>query len=109
MRPRLAALLLVILLFGGGFLLLVALALTATVMVRDPTGEAVRAAMLCDHDEQVLYDLPGGVFAGFAGSLDCDGTVEIRCRDGSRDQSGYVTSGMSTRLRVGPGCRLADD
>ena len=75
----------------------------SAVWVRDPDGQVTRAAFVDDEAEQVLWDLPGGLFVGVPG---LEGSVEIVCRDGSRHRWGYVTGWMGGSYRVEPGCRL---
>jgi len=76
-----------------------------SVVVLDPSGQ-VSSAIITTHDyrhTQSLIPLPGGVFFAIPR---VEGTVEIRCKTGERNQSGYVTSPLQTRLRVEPDCRL---
>lgn len=69
-------------------------------VVQDETGEVVAAVITNDREEQTLLRLPGGLFFAVP---KMEGTIEIRCRDGSRQRWGYVTGHMHTRLRVEPG------
>jgi hypothetical protein len=100
-----ASLPIILFLFAAALLWLY-LSVAGTVVVRDPTGEVVRAFITDDHDEQGLHRLPGGVFVGVPG---LEGVAVIACRGGRARAHGYVTGGMHTRLEAGPGCRLADD
>ncbi len=102
-RTRLAVILAILMLFGG--ILFSLHFYMSAVVVRDPDGQVARAAFVNDHDEQVLWDLPGGLFVGIPG---IEGLVEITCRDGRRHRWGYVTGGMGGSFRVEPGCRLRD-
>ena len=73
-----------------------------TVIVRDKGGDVVAAHVVAHGRSQALWRLPGGLFVAIP---QMEGTVEIRCRDGSTQQQGYVTSHTNTWLVVdGPGC-----
>jgi len=74
--------------------------LFGSAIVHDDTGEVVSAVITNALQEQALLRLPGGIFFAVP---DMEGTIEIRCRDGSRQRWGYVTGSMQTRLRVEPG------
>lgn len=87
----------------------VALSLAGLVLVRDRTGQVVRATLVSGGggaSTQALLDLPGGYFVAIP---QIEGTVEIECLDGSRHQNGYVTGAMQTWLTVEPGCRLREE
>lgn len=102
-RTRLAAFLLLAALFAGiPTLMLYAM---SAVVVRDPDGQVTRAAFVNEQEEQLLWDLPGGLFVGIPG---LEGSVEIVCSDGRRHRWGYVTGWMDGSYRVEPGCRLRD-
>jgi hypothetical protein len=72
-------------------------------VVHDETGDVIAAVITNDREEQAMWRLPGGLFFAVPG---LEGTIEVRCRGGSRSQWGYVTRHMHTWLRVerGPGC-----
>lgn len=81
---------------------------SGSVIVHDRTGDVASAVLTNDHVERPLRRLPGGTFVGIP---DFDGVVEVRCRDGSKDRSGYVTGGLHTSVRVvgSAPCRLVED
>ena len=81
---------------------------SGTAIVRDDTGEAASAVITNDIVQRPLVRLPRGTFVGIP---EFDGVVEVRCRDGSRAQAGYVTGGLHTRVRVvgSRPCRLTED
>lgn len=79
-------------------------------VVVDETG-GVTSAVITNTDgvEQPLHQLWSGYFYAIP---KVEGTVEVRCRDGSRKQWGYVTGHMHTKLRVGgqtPCARVIED
>ncbi len=83
--------------------------LFGSAVVRDEGGEVVVAVITNDREEQALLRLPGGLFFAVP---KMEGTIELRCRDGSRRQWGYVTGHMHTWLRVEPGAgcgRIVED
>ncbi|HTU12793.1 MAG TPA: hypothetical protein VMG08_18025 [Allosphingosinicella sp.] len=70
-------------------------------IVIDRNGQVVAAAIVTSGGEvQALHRLPGGLFYAMPG---LEGTIELRCRDGSRRQWGYVTAYAHTWLSVEPG------
>jgi len=76
-----------------------------SVVVLDPSGQ-VSSAIITTRDyrhTQSLIPFPDGVFFAIP---QLEGTVEVRCKTGERNQGGYVTGSLHTRLRVEPGCRL---
>ena len=84
-------------------------AVFGSAVVHDEAGAVVAAVITNDREEQALLRLPGGLFFTVP---EMEGTIEIRCADGTRQRWGYVTGHMHTRLRVepGPGCgRLVED
>lgn len=71
-----------------------------SVVVHDETGDVARAVVTNDREVQSLYRLPGGYFFAIPAM---EGTVEVRCRNGSRTRSGYITGYTHLWLRaVGP-------
>jgi hypothetical protein len=74
------------------------LTFVGSAVVVDETGGVV-SAVITDHDgrEQPLSRLWDGYFYAIP---DLEGTIEIRCRDGSRKSWGYVTGNMHTKIRV---------
>lgn len=83
------------------------LTLSGSAIVHDETGEVASAVLRNDQWERTLHPLPGGTFFGIP---DFDGVIEVRCRDGSKAQAGYVTSGLHTSVRVigSTPCRLVE-
>ncbi len=76
----------------------------------DETG-GVESAVVTTSDgrEQPLYQVWSGVFYTLPR---LEGAIEVRCDNGTRSRSGYVTRHMHTRIRVtgGTGCaRLLDE
>ena len=84
--------------------------LAGSAVVIDET-QSVASAVVTNNagTEQRLYRLWGGYFYTIP---DVEGTIELRCRDGSRKQWGYVTGHMHTKLRVvgaTPCARVVED
>jgi hypothetical protein len=77
--------------------LLIYLALAGSAVVVDDTGDVVSAVITNDRHEQPLRRVWDGYFYGIP-SL--EGTIEVRCRSGSRNRWGYVTGNMHTKVRV---------
>lgn len=71
--------------------------LFGSAVVRDETGEVVSAVITDDHREQAMTRLPGGIFFAIP---DVEGTIEVRCRNGSSARAGYVHGSMHTSVRV---------
>ena len=67
-------------------------------VVVDETGGVESAAIVSSGSlEQPLHELWTGYFFAFP---QMDGTIEVRCRDGTRKTGGYVTTHMSTKVRI---------
>ena len=81
---------------------------SGSVIVHDRTGDVTSAVLTNDDSERSLRRLPGGTFFGIP---DFDGGVEVRCRNGSKAQGGYVTSGLHTSVTVvgSKPCRLVEN
>jgi hypothetical protein len=90
--------------FGG----LVYVGLSGSAIVYDDTGKVVSVVVTNDRWERPLLRLPGGIFFGIPRF---DGTIEVRCRNGSKTQIGYVTPGLHTSARaVGSApCRAVEE
>jgi len=91
-------------LFGGY------LWLAGSAVVIDETG-GVESTFVTTSDgrEQPLYRVWSGVFYTIPR---LEGTIEVRCANGSRARSGYVTRHWHTRIRVTgstPCARLLDE
>lgn len=90
---------------AGGYLWL-----AGSAVVIDETGGVERAFVTTsDGREQPLYQVWSGVFYTLPR---LEGTIEVRCANGSRARSGYVTRHMHTRIRVTgstPCTRLIDE
>lgn len=74
-------------------------------VVLDRSGQITSAAVTTgDGRTQPLHALPFGIFYTVP---QLEGTIEIRCRNGSQAQSGYVTRHIHTwlRLEAGQGCK----
>ena len=89
----------------GGYLWL-----AGSAVVIDETG-GVESTFVTTSDgrEQPLYRVWSGVFYTIPR---LEGTIEVRCANGSRARSGYVTRHWHTRIRVTgstPCARLLDD
>ena len=70
-------------------------------VVMDKNGQVVSVVVTnAGGTVQSLYRLPGGNFYAIPAM---EGVIEIRCRDGSKQQRGYVTGNLHTWLRVDPG------
>jgi hypothetical protein len=82
-----------IILLGSGYIWL-----GGSAVVVDET-DGVESAFIIGGNgtEQQLYELWSGYFYGIP---DGDGTIEVRCRDGSRKRGGYVSGFWHTKLRV---------
>lgn len=78
---------------AAGYLLI-----AGSAVVVDETG-GVASAVLTNGggSEQRLHRLWNGYFYAIPAM---EGTIEIRCRNGLRRQSGYVTGHMHTKIRV---------
>lgn len=91
-------------------LLYATLWVAGSAMVFDKGGHVISAVVTNDGGStQPLHHLPFGTFYAIP---QMEGTIEVRCDDGSRHQEGYVTGNMHTWIRVdpGPGCgRIAED
>lgn len=88
-------------LIGGSAVLLLAfgyLWIAGSAVVVDETG-GVESAFITTGDgrEQPLYRLWTGYFYAIP---QLEGTIEVRCRDGTRKSWGYVTGHMHTKIRV---------
>lgn len=88
-------------LLGGLAALLLALTyiwLAGSATVVDETG-GVESAFITTSDgrEQPLYRLWTGYFYAIPR---LEGTIEVRCRDGTRKSRGYVTGHLNTKIRV---------
>lgn len=89
----------------GGYLWL-----AGSAVVIDETG-GVESTFVTTSDgrEQPLYRVWSGVFYTIPR---LEGTIEVRCANGSRARSGYVTRHWHTRIRVTgrtPCARLLDE
>lgn len=82
--------------------------LAGSARVTDETGEVVTAAIVNGAGETRLWDLP---FGNFYAIPDREGVIEVRCRDGSRAQAGYVTGSLHTSVTVTSArpCTLRED
>jgi len=91
-----------------GVLSYACLGVSGSVIARDETGEAASAVLTNDRLERPLLHLSRSTFMGIPSF---DGTIEVRCQDGSKAQAGYVTGGLHTRVRVvgSSPCRLSED
>ena len=78
-------------------LLLIGFWIAGSVVVVDKTGEVASAVATTGSYEQPLWHLPGGFFVGIPR---LEGTIEVRCRDGTSRQMGYVTGHMHTWVKV---------
>lgn len=89
----------------GGYLWL-----AGSAVVIDETGD-VESAVVATSDgrEQPLYRVWSGIFYTIP---QLEGTIEVRCTNGSRARSGYVTRYWHARIRVtggAPCARLVDE
>ena len=83
-------------------LLSIALSLAGSAVVRDRSGQVASAVVTDGLRTQPLWRLPGGLFVAIPR---IEGTIEVRCRDGTSHQQGYVTGHMHTWVVVeGPEC-----
>ncbi|MEO5773923.1 MAG: hypothetical protein ABIQ32_07385 [Sphingomicrobium sp.] len=84
--------------------------LAGSAVVIDDTGEVASAVIKSSGTpNKRLHRLWRGYFYA---TPDNDGAIEVRCRDGSRKEWGYVTFGVHTRVRVigpTPCARVVDD
>ncbi len=84
---------LVILTLGLGYI-----RLAGSAVVLDETKSVVSAFITTsDGRQQQLHRLWSGYFYAIPR---LEGTIEVRCRDGSRKDWGYVTGSMHTQIRV---------
>ena len=84
------------------------IAVSGSTIVHDDIGAVASAIITNDDVERPLWRLPGGTFFAFPAF---DGVIEVRCKDGSKAQAGYVTAGLHTSVRVvgsGP-CRVSEE
>lgn len=87
--------------------MVVGLNLAGSVLVLDPERQIESARIVTsDGRSQPLYMLPGNRFYSVP---KLEGTVEVRCRNGSTHLAGYVTPHLDTRLEMKSNseCRLA--
>lgn len=108
MRVRFLRLTTVTVAAAAGAAVAAVLWLAGSVVVIDETGGVRSAAVVNDIGaEQPLHRVWPRVFVTLPR---LEGTIEIRCVDGARKRSGYVTAHVHTRLRVvGGACeRLVD-
>jgi hypothetical protein len=89
------------LLIGGSAVLLLAFAylwIAGSAVVVDET-DGVESAFITTSDgrEQPLHRLWTGYFYAIPR---LEGTIEVRCHDGTRKSWGYVTGHMHTKIRV---------
>lgn len=83
----------VIVLLGSAYLWF-----AGSVIVVDETGGVESAFVITgDGREQPLHQLWAGYFYTIPR---LEGTIEVRCRDGSRHDQGYVTGHMHSKIRV---------
>lgn len=78
--------------------------LAGSAVVLDRTGKVDSAFVTTsDGRQQSLARLPGRLFYAIP---KLEGAIELHCRDGSREQWGYVTAHIHTWVKVvpGPGC-----
>ena len=92
MKRRIAALIGLILVG-----LLIYLAIAGSAVVVDETGDVLSAVVTNDRQQQRLTHIWGGYFYAIPR---LEGTIEVRCRSGSRNRWGYVTGNMHTKIRV---------
>ncbi|HEX7752198.1 MAG TPA: hypothetical protein VF440_07315 [Novosphingobium sp.] len=79
----------------------VTLWIMGSAVVFDRSRNAVSAVIVGgDGATQPLAQLPGHIFYAVP---QIEGSIEVRCRDGSRKRSGYVTGHMHTWLHIEPG------
>ena len=89
-------------LIGGSVVALAAFVyfwwLAGSAVVVDET-DGVESAFITTSDgrEQPLHQLWSGYFYAISR---LEGTIELRCRDGTRKSWGYVTGHMDTKIRV---------
>lgn len=82
-----------IVLFGSVYLWIAGWA-----VVVDETGEVESAAVVTsDGREQSLRRLWSGYFYTIP---EMEGTIQVRCRDGSTNEAGYMTGHFHTKIRV---------
>lgn len=79
------------------FMAYIYLEFAGSAVVVDETDGVLSAAITDDRTEQPLIRLWSGYFYAVP---QLEGTIEIRCRDGSRKRWGYVTGHMHTKIRV---------
>ena len=72
--------------------------IAGSAVVVDETGGVERAFVVTgDGREQQLSQLWGGYFYAIPR---LEGTIQVRCHDGSMREGGYVTGHMHTKIRV---------
>ena len=89
----------------GGYLWLAG----SAVVIDETGGVESTFVTTSDRREQPLYRVWSGVFYTIPR---LEGTIEVRCANGSRARSGYVTRHWHTRIRVTgstPCARLLDE
>jgi hypothetical protein len=84
-------------------LLFIALWIQGAAVVVDRSKNVVTAVLTTSSGTiQPLAQLPGRVFFAIP---QIEGTIEVRCNDGSRAQMGYVTRHNHSWFRLDPGVR----
>jgi hypothetical protein len=82
-----------IVLFGSAYLWI-----AGSAVVVDETGDVESASVVTsDGREQPLRRLWSGYFYTIP---EMEGTIQVRCRDGSTKEAGYVTGYFHTKIRV---------
>ena len=75
-------------------------------IIIDRTGRLISATIVADDGaKQGFNKLPGNLYFAIPR---VEGEIALRCRDGSHEQGGYVTSHMHAwyELKAGSGCRI---
>lgn len=75
----------------------ICLEFAGSAVVVDETDGVVSAVITTGSEEQPLTRLWSGYFYAIP---QMEGTIEVRCRDGSRKRWGYVTGHVHTKIRV---------
>ena len=79
------------------FLAFLFLQFAGSAVVVDETSGVLSAIVTDDSWEQPLIRLWSGYFYAVP---QMEGTIEVRCRDGSRKRWGYVTGHVHTKIRA---------
>ena len=89
---------------GGLLAAFLILRLLGLVIIDDPEGQVVSAAIVSGSGStQPMHRIPGGRWIAIPR---IEGEIAIRCRGGSVWHGGYVTPHMSERMTVTGACRI---